>query len=205
MAARYCPQCGAPNAPTASFCQYCGSPLAPTTGGPLPSAGAGPYPPPPPPWGAQPYGGPPAQWAPPPPQPPRRRTWLWVLVGFVAIFLVIFIIAAFVLVPVAPIRVTGIDYQSPDNVCGLNGATDTGFNASEGQVEPFEYQVSGNSTANGGTAACTISTISAITAGFSISGANVPLVIPINTTEDFFFNVTCPTSPYTGILTIELT
>lgn len=101
--------------------------------------------------------------------------------------------------------VTGIDYQSPNDVCGLAGATDTGFNASEGQVVEFEYEVAGNSTSNGGTAACTISAITATTPGFSISGANVPLLIPANATENFWFNVTCPSSPYTGILTIVLT
>jgi len=156
-------------------------------------------PPPPPAWGTPPYMG-------PPPVAPRRRVWLWVLVAIVVIFLVI-PIAFLSFAPTAPsVVVTGINFQSPDNACGLDGATDYGFNASTSQTVSFTYAIYGpNATSGNGTLACQIMGVATSTPGFSVTGANVPLSIPANATQDLSYNVITPGSSYTGVLTIVVT
>jgi hypothetical protein len=147
------------------------------------------------------------------PPPPRRRglghTVLVIIVVFIAILLV-FGVVAYLLVPApssAIVEVTGINFQSPDNACGLNGAVDTSdYNTTAGVSFTLSYTLSGpNATSGGGTTACTISTVSTTTSGFSISGANVPLSIPANSSQVFSFTVNPPGTAWTGTLTIVLT
>jgi len=175
--------------------------MASVSSAPLPPA----TPPPPPPggWGPSPYGGGPIGG---PPRRSRARTVL-IVVAVVVVVLLVIGVAAYLLLPAAPpaINVTGINFQSPDDACGLNGATDTGFTANESQAMEFTYQISGNNTTNGGTAACTIHTVSTSTPGFSVSGANVPLSIPVNSSQLLSFSVTMPSSSYTGVLTLVMT
>jgi hypothetical protein len=118
-------------------------------------------------------------------------------------------VVSFLAIPPAPpvnVIVTGINFDSPDNACGLAGATDYGFNASTNQSLPFTYQISGaNNTTSGGTMACTISGITTSTSGFTITGANVPLSIPANASQLLSFEVNTPALPYTGVLTFVIT
>jgi hypothetical protein len=133
---------------------------------------------------------------------------LIVIVVIVAVFLVIGVISYLAAPSASGVVVTGINFESPDNVCGLNGATDTGFNASTGSSVQFTYQISGNNTTfNGvnGTAACEIHSISTNTPGFTLSGANTPLAIPANSSPLLSFSVSMPGSDYTGVLTFVLT
>jgi hypothetical protein len=218
MAPRYCPQCGAPSSPSAAFCQYCGTALPPVPSSPLPSSGAsGVSPPPPawstpppagpaytaPPYGAPVYGAPP--YATPPPARPKRRLWLWIIVGFVVFFLVIAAVG-YLLLPSAPaINVTEITFASSDDACGLENSAWEGFTANESQSLYLGFNLTGPANSSGGTLACKITTVNSTTTGFSVSGANVPLTIPANTNETLEFNVTCPSSPFNGALTVSVT
>ncbi len=124
----------------------------------------------------------------------------------IVIFLVIGVLA-YLLYPTSTnnVVVTGINFYSADDVCGLNGATSSGFNASTGSSIELSFSIEGNNTTNGGNAACEIHSINTTTPGFSISGANVPLNIPVNSSPTLSFSVSVPSSPWTGVLTIDLT
>jgi hypothetical protein len=197
MSGVFCIHCGGENPPQAEFCQYCGksmamSPSPPILPSPVASAPQASW------LAATPY----ATTAPPP--PPRPRRWGRIVVAIVAVILILGVIFLF-LAPSPNVIVTGINFSSPDDACGLNGATDYGFNASSGTSMQFTYQLSGNNTTDGGTSACTINSLTTSTPGFSISGANVPLAIPANSTQLLSFSVNMPSSSYTGILTFVLT
>ncbi len=139
--------------------------------------------------------------------PPRRRVWLVIAVVGVVVLLVLGV-AAFIFIPntspSANVTVTSIAFTSPDDACGVVGATSHGFNASTGESLKIGVYMYGNSTATG-TAACTIQTISTTTPGFSIAGADVPLVIPANEHATLSFTVNMPGSAYTGTLTLVVT
>lgn len=152
---------------------------------------------PPPPWNPQPYQGPTSG-------PPQRRRGMRIVVIVVVVILIVGVLA-FLLLPSSNVVVTGINFSSPDDACGLDGATDFGFNDTTDDSVSFTYQISGNNTTDGGTAACQINSVSTSTPGFSISGANVPLSIPANTSQLLSYSVNTPDSPYTGVLTIVLT
>lgn len=198
----FCPHCGASNPDGAAFCQYCGNSLS-TPSAPLPSM----TPPPPVPtpgWG---MGGPGA----PPPPPPRRRsagrTILIILVVLIVVILIAGVISYLLAPSPATVEIVGINFQSPDNACGLNGAVDpTYYNTTAGTSITLSYDLTGpNSTTGSGTVACAISSVTTTTAGFSISGADVPLSVPANTTQVFTFTVNPPNSAWTGTLTVVLT
>lgn len=104
------------------------------------------------------------------------------------------------LLPGPSISVTGINFVSSDNACGLNGATDYGFNGTAGGNLELTYSLFNNATTT-----CTISNITTSTAGFSITGANTPLSIPANGTQLFSFQINFPNNSYTGVLTLVLT
>jgi hypothetical protein len=123
----------------------------------------------------------------------------------VVLVLVVGVVAFFLLPSPPNVEVTGINFSSPDNACGLDGATDTGFNLSTSQSIQFTYEIAGNNTTAGGTAACTINSVSTPTPGFSVTGANVPLSIPANSTQLLSYSVNTPGSAYTGVLTIVIT
>ena len=200
-----CSHCGGSNPDGATFCQFCGSTLGPAAP-PLPSSLAPPPPPPPPaPAWATGRAGPPGR--------PRRSLGRTILIALVVIIVIIVVIAviAYLLAPPA-VTITGVNFQSADNACGLNGGSDpTQYNESAGQSFSLSYSILGPSVSYGnasipnGTAACEIQTLTTTTPGFSISGANVPLSIPVNASQILSFNVNPPGSAYTGVLTIFLT
>jgi len=129
---------------------------------------------------------------------------LILLVVFVAIILVLGV-GSFLLQPPPPgIQVSGVNLVSPDNVCGLDGASGDGFDANTSDLVPFDYGISGASTATGGSLACTISTVTTTTPGFHVTNASVPLIVPANETVDLTFSLQCPTSDYSGNLTLVM-
>jgi hypothetical protein len=140
-----------------------------------------------------------------PPRRSRGRTVLIVLAVIVVIILVIGVVGYLLAPPMANIQVTAINFYSADDVCGLNGASSDGFNTSSGQAVELSFAISGNNTTNGGTAACEIQTISTTTPGFGVSGANVPLTVPANSSPTLSFSVSVPSGSYTGVLTLNLT
>lgn len=126
------------------------------------------------------------------------------------VFVVIILVAgalSYLLTPTPPnVTITGINFQSPDDACGLNGATDPNwYNTTASQSLTLSYELSGSNTTAGGTAACQITSVSTTTPGFSITGANVPLAIPANSTQILSFTVNPPGSAFSGVLTIVLT
>lgn len=194
-----CAHCGGANPDSAAFCQYCGNPLTASGAQPLPSL----TPPPPPPSGPA-----PGQYGAPPPRR-RRSAARTVLIIFVVLVVVLLVagVVSYLLTPApANIVIAGINFQSPDNACGFNGAYDPNYyNTTAGSSFSISYDVSGVNVTGGGTAACTITTVTTSTPGFSISGANVPLSIPVNSTQIFTFTVNPPGSAWTGTLTVILT
>ena len=203
----FCSHCGGSNPDGAVFCQYCGSSLTPSSSAPLPSMTPPPPPPPPPGWGPRGQGGP----------PPRRssagRTLLTIIVVFVVILLV-FGVISYLLAPASSsgpaVTITGVNFTSPDNACGLNGAIDPSwYNTSAGQSFPLSYDISGNVTGNvsgvNTTAPCEIYTLTTTTPGFNITDANVPLYIAANTTQILGFTVNPPNAAFSGVLTLVLT
>jgi hypothetical protein len=142
----------------------------------------------------------------PAPPPPRRRH-RWLLIGVVVVVAILLIGAvAFILTAPPEIDVTVINFVSPDNVCGLDGAQDYGFNGSAGSSLEFTYLLL-NFLPNNATTSCTIANITTTTSGFSVTGANTPLTIPAgaNATATFYFQVNFPSTGYTGALTLVLT
>jgi len=156
------------------------------------------------------YGG----YYPPPPshRPSRGRTILIIFAVFVVIILVVSVLF-YLLLPVTvsstgttpAITVTVVNFVSPDNTCGLDGATSAGYTANASETDTFEYGIDGNNTTGGGTSACIVHSVTTSTSGFGLWGANVPLVIGINETRYLWFNVTTPNSSYNGPLTFVLT
>lgn len=126
----------------------------------------------------------------------------------VVVFVVLLVggVLAFFLSAPPAIDVTGINFVSPDNACGLDGATDYGFNGTAGQSLEFTYQLY-NGLPNNATTPCTIANITTTTPGFSVTGANTPLTIPagVNSTQVFSFQVNFPSNAYTGVLTLVIT
>lgn len=132
---------------------------------------------------------------------------LIILVVFVVIILVVGVVAYFLLPAPPAVEITGVNFESSDNACGLNGAVDTSwYNTTAGSSFGLSYVISGpNATAWTGTLACTINTVGTTTSGFSITGADTPLNIPANLTQILSFTVNPPGSAYAGALTIVLT
>jgi hypothetical protein len=135
------------------------------------------------------------------------RVVLIILVVFVVLILVAGVVSYFLLPSPANVEITGVNFQSPDDACGLDGATDTSwYNTSAGTSFVLSYLIGGPNASSGtGTVACQITSVNTTTAGFSITGANVPLPIPANTTQTLAFTVNPPGSAFTGVLTLVLT
>lgn len=200
MSSVFCTSCGAPAPAGAAFCSYCGSPIV---GGPRAAAGA----PPPPPIPSAPPAMPPGGYGypyPPVRAPRRRRTWVVVVVVIVVVILLVGVLALVTSPPA--IDVTGINFVSPDNVCGLAGETSYGFNGTAGQNTELSFQIF-NGLPNNATVGCTMSTLTASTPGFSVSGANLPLTVPPgeNSSQILSFQVNFPSNGYTGVLTLVVT
>ena len=136
-----------------------------------------------------------------------------IIVVFVVVLLVFGAISYLLAPPSASgpaVTITGINFSSPDDACGLDGAVDpTWYNTTAGQSFSLSYEISGNVTGNvsgvNTTAPCQISTLYTTTPGFNITGANVPLAVPANSTQLLGFTVNPPNSAFTGVLTLVLT
>lgn len=132
---------------------------------------------------------------------------LIVLVIFVVLILVAGVVYYLLAPAPANVEITGVNFQSPDNACGLNGAVDPSwYNTTTGTSLVLSYEIGGpNATSWTGTLPCTIASVNTTTAGFSITGANTPLHIPANATQILSFTVNPPGSAFTGALTLVLT
>jgi len=125
------------------------------------------------------------------------RKWLGTSLGIGVVVAVVLIVVMVDLANTA-ISVTAIDYTSHDDACGINGDTQPGYTGGSGGSEEITI------TLGGGPAGCTVTTVSTTTAGFSISGANVPLKVPSQGSARLSFTVTSPTASYSGVLTLDV-
>lgn len=126
----------------------------------------------------------------------------WIALGAGAVIAVIAIVAAaYFYVPSAtvPIKVTAIEVNSPSNRCGMAGESLPGFTASGGNSVSETILITNHHATS-----CTISSASALTPGFTAVGLNTPLTIPAGGDGQLGLWVTFPTTPYTGVLTLEI-
>ena len=140
---------------------------------------------------------PPAQGSGPPPR--KSRKLLWIGIGIVVV-VVIVVIAALAYIGSTKVDVTAINFTSADNACGMAGNTMSGFTTSTGGTQSITLSITNSNIL----LSCTVTSVTANTSGFSISGANTPLTIPAGGSESLSFTVTAPGSSYTGVLTIDL-
>lgn len=200
-----CSQCGGPNPAHAQNCQWCGSSLKSP---PLPS-----YPSPPP-----------LRFEAPPPNSDvdqfesdgSRGIPMWIRGIVVVIVFVVLIGAAVSLTPQSqpsssqtpvssgpgyPVNVTVIDLTSSDNACGLNGATEPGFQGVTNAVSGETWHITGSA---GG---CTVNGLSAVTGGFQVVSLDVPQSIAAGQTANISvsFVMIILGGPYTGPLVIAVT
>ena len=113
----------------------------------------------------------------------------------VAVALGVVLVGALV---VAPVHVTRVDLTSADDACGSNGQTLPGFaTVLAGSSER------GITIWNGNPLACTIGSVAATTAGFSLQ-ANTPLVVSAGGSATLRLLVHAPLAGYTGVLTIDV-
>jgi len=133
------------------------------------------------------------------------RIVLIVLVVFVVLILVVGVLAYLFLPASSSVTITVVDFRSADDACGLDGATSGGFTANVSETYSVEFTITGNNSTGGGTAACHINSVTTSTPGFSISGAEVPVSIPANSSGNLTFDLTTPGSSYKGALTLVLT
>lgn len=149
-------------------------------------------------------------YAQPPPPSKKSRAALGAVIVIVIVLLVILVglYAGGFLTPAsnggsgssAKVDVTAINLVSSANPCGVNGNSFTGYTTPAGGSEQDTLTI----TNNGLLFSCTISSVSATTSGFSISGANVPLTIPAGGTQALSFTIGSPNSAYTGVLTLDI-
>ena len=184
-ATTFCSRCGSPVASGSGFCAKCGAPVAPAA------------PPPPPTYQTAPP--PTVVYAAPPPPAKKSHKVLWIVIAVVVV--VIGVVLALVLLAAAAtsISVSAINFTSSDNACGMNSQTTLGFTTGGGSTVQESVIVTG-----GLFLSCTINTVSATTAGFSVSGANVPLTVAADGSQTLTFNIHVPSGSYSGVLTIDV-
>jgi hypothetical protein len=140
--------------------------------------------------------------------PPRRRHgplfWIVLIIIVVVIVVVVLILAAFAFFfatgAATSVLVTSINFTSSDDACGTNGQTSTGFlTHGNGMVQDTLTISNPNPTIS-----CAITSISASTPGFSVSGANTPITIPGGASRTLTFTIHAPKAAFDGVLTLDL-
>lgn len=115
------------------------------------------------------------------------------------VVVIVVVIIAFVVVVSTNVTVSAINFTSSDNACGMNSQTGPGFTSVGGGSVQESYIVTG-----GLILSCTISSVTATTSGFSISGANVPLTVAADGSQTLSFTIHMPSGSYSGVLTIDI-
>jgi hypothetical protein len=140
---------------------------------------------------------------PPPPEPPDKPYTAIVLIVLTVLVLAIFVSLAVqsqkpIIYPNT--NVDAIEITSHDDVCGTNGLSELGFSTYAPGLVRENFSIR-NTDLQG---PCTIDTVSALTPGFNVSGANLPLSIPSGSLGYLIFNLTTPSYSFSGNLTINL-
>lgn len=141
----------------------------------------------------------PTQHGPPTLEPPERP---YKAILVIAIILVAIGLVAYVYLPTLnnKVNVTEVTVSSADNACGLNGTSWGGLSAPLGATIGFDFAVNNDNSSH----SCTISAISALTVGFSVSSANVPMTVPADSLGEVSFAIAVPAHPYSGALLIDV-
>lgn len=141
--------------------------------------------------------------SPPPPQPQKsrgKRRWpIWLVLVIIAALVASGIGAVLYVASLPVVDVTAINFTSSDEACGIGGHTFPGFKAAASAAEEDTLTIP-----NLDFYSCTINAVGTFTTGFSISGANVPLSIPFEGSQSLSFTIQVPSSPYNGVLTIDV-
>ncbi len=127
------------------------------------------------------------------------------MVVIVVVILVLGVVS-FLFAPAPPsIQVNAIDVVSADDVCGLDGASANGFTANTTDQVPLSFNITGADATPSGTLGCTIESVTTSTPGFSLLNVTEPLIVPADETVILSFTVQCPSTDFTGTLTLVMT
>lgn len=198
MTSLECQRCGGPNPSGARNCQWCGSALPLPVAPPIPS-------------------GPNVDYVPhisfeAPARDEEfnsRRLPNAVRLGLAILFVVIFVVVAAtaatsqsstsispITSPPSPeVNVVLVDVQSPDNACGLNGATEPGFSGS-GTSFTVVW------TIYGPVGGCTLSDIAALTTGVTAEVPGLPIQIASEVNQSVNVTFELPSGEYNGIIQV---
>jgi len=97
------------------------------------------------------------------------------------------------------VNVSVVDWTGSNLCGGLSGNTSTGFTGSTGSSHAYTVAPIHNTNRK---SSCTIDAITPQTAGFSVSGGNIPLTIRPGGTTALNFTIQLPGSEYSGNLTL---
>jgi len=134
----------------------------------------------------------------------NSRTFLALVISaIIVISLVVTVIVLHGLVrtsaPASPVTVTAIEFASRDNVCGSNGRGASGYTSTTMNSYAETYWMT-----NTNHYTCVVNAVTALTSGFVVASANIPLSINPGGTEALLFTITSPHEVYTGTLAIDL-
>lgn len=136
------------------------------------------------------------------PRPPAKDHTILIVVILVVVIVVVLAVVAIAALGFfsgfvkSTVSVSQVDWTGSNSCGGLPGSTTHGFLVFSGGSISYSVVVT-----NGNPSACTINSVTASTAGFSVSGANVPLTVPASNTLTLTFSIAVPSS-YSGVLTL---
>lgn len=135
--------------------------------------------------------------------PPRKRR-RWVLPVVIAVVVVVVLIgvagALVFLADVSGVNVSAINWSGSS--CGaLSGTSSRGFTGPEGGSLAYSIAVVNEDPI----LSCTISSVTATTPGFAITGGDLPLTIPAGGSQVLSVTIGLPSSAYAGALTLSVT
>lgn len=135
-----------------------------------------------------------------PPRRVRKGRWL-LIVGAVAIAVLLIVVGLSLLaVRKDAVSVPTIQLTSADDACRVDGQNLQGFNANEGDSVRETLTIHNANLS----ASCTMVSVTAETAGFSVSRANTPVSVPPDSNGTLSFSILAPSSPYSGSLTLDV-
>lgn len=138
----------------------------------------------------------------PAPPAPRRPPRSLIVVGVVVAVLLSGVLAfVFLAAPSLPVEIRSIDFDAPDNVCGLNAnpVGTTGYNETTSTNTTVDFLIPNfNSTP------CEIREIATSTSGFTLYDAQVPRTIPGSASAQLNVTIKTPPSRFSGNLILVL-
>ncbi len=98
------------------------------------------------------------------------------------------------------VTVTSVSIQSTDNACNLGGTTENGFHTSVGSSVVEHWTIGPPANAS----SCTVHSVTAVTSGFNVSGANVPLTVAPGVSSQLSVVIHVPGNLFIGTLTVDV-